>query len=91
MNKHMRKEQILDLILTNNQGFFSHHKTIMNHIYSDHNTVVLYLNKILGPKNMRCDTSELYDTKIPKFNVSKGDMNMWENYEQYMNEITWDF
>ena len=83
-----RKDKILDLILTNNRSLFSHHETIVNSIYSDHNTIISYLNTKYENEKCEYDITALYDTKIPRLKLSDSD-NDWENYEEYMNTQSW--
>ena len=58
-----RRDKILDLILTNNKSLFLHHKNIINSIYSDHNTIISYMNINYEKVNCDYDISNLYDTK----------------------------
>ena len=44
VNVYTRHDKILDVILTNNPELFSHHRTIINSVYSDHNFVISYMN-----------------------------------------------
>ena len=54
-----RLNKILDVIVTNNVNFFSHHKSIINENFSDHHFIVSYLNVKCDRKSSEVNTAHL--------------------------------
>ena len=86
---YTRQDKILDVILTNNPALFSHHRTIINSVYSDHNFVISYLNVEYMKTKSEFKTSHLYDLNIHEFKIMDAEPYLWENFEELMEQRCW--
>merc|ERR1712115_655980 len=89
VNIPTRMNRILDVILTNNVNMFSHHRTIINEIFSDHNSIVSYLNLKSERSKSEVNTAHLYSAKVKNHKVMNTDPVLRENYEQLMFQKCW--
>ena len=65
-----RKDKILDVILVNNKNIFTHNEVIINSLYSDHNTIISYMNMKSDTSNGSKSCYHLYDTEIPSLKTN---------------------
>jgi hypothetical protein len=83
-----RLNNILDLVMTNNVDMISHIEIEKNVKFSDHNTVISYLN--LSLDNDVTTTEEvksLYSTSIPLYDLTKADQEDWVRFAMVLDSM----
>ena len=88
INIPTRESNILDLVLSNNTQLFTGHETVKNKQFSDHNSIISHLNIRIGEHNISNDCSDIYDTEVPKYKLTKDDED-WESFEDHLNMNKW--
>ena len=84
-----RKNNILDLVFTNNSELINQCQQIINANISDHNTILTKLSYGLKPLEKK-EKKNFASTKIPEYEVKAADDEDWLRMNLILQSINWE-
>ena len=91
VNEPTRGLNTLDYVITNNMNCISHNQVIRNHNFSDHNTIIKFMNLKFNQKKKERIFGSLYDTEVPLYDINvENSHELWGQYSDILNRVTWD-
>ena len=89
IRKPTRRQNILDLVLSNNHYLINDYQMIVNSQISDHYTISIHLNY----ENVKVESStskkNQYHSKIPEFNFLDADEEDWLRVNLELDKVNW--
>ena len=89
IRKPTRRQNILDLVFTNNHHLINDYQMVVNSHLSDHNTICLNLNY----ENVKIETNgrktNHYHSQIPEYNYRDADEEDWLRLNLELDKIDW--
>merc|ERR1712240_616901 len=72
-------------------GCISHNQVIRNHNFSDHNSIITFMNLKFNQKKKERIFGSLYDTEVPLYDIStENSHELWGQYCDILNKVSWD-
>ena len=89
IHKPTRRQNILDLVFTNNHFLINNYHMIVNSHLSDHYTIILNLNY----ENIKVEGNRKkvnhFHTEIPEFNFLEADEEDWMRLNRELDQVDW--
>ncbi len=84
-----RGDNTLDLVLTNHMEMISHMEIRPTVRLSDHHIILTHLTVDPGARAPKVTKENLFSSKVPLYNLSKGNRDDWLRYQSLMEQADW--